>query len=107
MSLSKFEQETIVNFNQSDDKAFIFTYRRIWQRHLEKRLGLKPVRVNSFGGKDYELSWRFIRLPLAPRQLSAEEKVRLGQRLRKTATAQAKKRHVESANSPLEQQRML
>jgi hypothetical protein len=90
MSLSKFEQETIVNFNQGEDTAHIFTYNKAWQRHLEKRLGLKPARVNSFGGKDYELPRRFIRAPLAPRQLSAEEKVRLGQRLRKSATAQAR-----------------
>ena len=91
MSLSRVEQETIVNFNQGEDKAYVFTYCKAWQQHLEKRLGLKPTRVNGFGGKDYELPKRFIRLPQVPRRLSAEQKGRLGDRLRKIQALQAEK----------------
>lgn len=98
MPLNNFEQETIINFNQGEDTAHIFTYSEVWQRHLENKLGLKPVRVNSFGGKDYELPKRFIRLPRFPRPWSPEEKAKRGARLRKVQLAYCEKRRRESAS---------
>jgi hypothetical protein len=53
--LSSYEQETIISFNKAEDIAHIFTYEKTWQKHLEKKLGLKPVMDNGFGGKEYEL----------------------------------------------------
>ena len=49
------DQETIITFNNEEEVAYIFTYDRTWQRHLEKRLGLKPMMNNGSGGKEYQI----------------------------------------------------
>ena len=49
-NLSGYERETIINFNEVEDVASIFTYNRAWQKHLETRLGLKPDYDNGYGG---------------------------------------------------------
>jgi len=72
--LTSYEQETIINFNKAEDIAPIFTYEKTWQKHLEGRLGLKPVMDNGFGGKEYELPRSRIKLPRAPRRLSDSAK---------------------------------
>ena len=70
--LSGYEQETIINFNKGEAIAHIFTYEKTWQQHLEKRLGLKPIMDNGYGGKEYEIDKKRIRPPRAPVRLSAE-----------------------------------
>lgn len=70
MPLTKYEQETIINFNKGDKMATIFTYEESWQRHLEKKLGLKPTLVNGFGGRGYEIDKRRIRPPRPVRTIS-------------------------------------
>jgi len=75
------EQETIINFNKAEDMAYIFTYEKSWQKHLEGRLGLKPVMDNGFGGKEYNLPKNRIKLPRAPRKLSDSAKKKLAERL--------------------------
>jgi len=79
--LTRYEKETIINFNKAEDMAHIFTYEKTWQRHLEKRLGLKPTMDNGFGGKEYEIDKRRIRPPRAPVRLSAEARAKLAHRL--------------------------
>ena len=81
-TLTSYERETIINFNEAEDKASIFTYSRSWQKHLEGKLGLKPVMDNGYGGKEYEISKKRIRPPMAPRKLSAEVKAKAVERLR-------------------------
>lgn len=81
-TLTGYERETIINFNEAEDTAHIFTYNRAWQRHLEGKLGLKPVMDNGYGGKEYEVSKKRIRPPMAPRKLSAEAKAKAVERLR-------------------------
>ena len=81
-TLTNYEQETIINFNKAEDIAHIFTYEKTWQKHLEGKLGLKPVKDNGFGGKEYELPKSRIKLPRAPRKLSASAKRNLAERLR-------------------------
>jgi len=56
-------------------------YEKIWQRHLEKQLGLKPVKDNGYGGKTYELPKSRIKPPRAPRKLSLSAKKKLAERL--------------------------
>jgi len=80
--LSNYEKETIITFNKADDIAHIFTYEKTWQKHLEKRLGLKPVMDNGFGGKDYEIEKKRIRPPRAPVRLSAEARAKLIKRMK-------------------------
>jgi len=80
-TLSAYEQETILSFNKVEDIAHIFTYEKTWHKHLENRLGLKPVMDNGFGGKEYELPKSRIKPPRAPRQLSDSAKKKLTERL--------------------------
>ena len=79
--LSAYEQETIINFNKAEDIASIFTYEKTWQRHLEKKLGLKLVMDNGFGGREYQLPKTMIKPPRAPRQLSDSARKKLTERL--------------------------
>ena len=75
--LTSYEKETIINFNKADDVAYIFTYEKSWQKHLEGKLDLKPVMDNGFGGKEYELPKSRIKPPKAPVKLSAERRAQL------------------------------
>ena len=82
-TVSAYEQETIISFNKAEDTAHIFTYEKTWQKHLEEKLGLKPVMDNGFGGKEYELPKSRIKPPRAPRRLSDSAKKKLAERLRR------------------------
>ena len=79
--LSAYEQETIINFNKEENIAYIFTYEKTWQKHLEQRLGLKPVMDNGFGGKEYQLPKGLIPMPRAKRQYSEQTKKKMAERL--------------------------
>jgi len=81
--LSLVERETIINFNEGEDNASIFTYNKTWQKHLEKTLGLKPVWDNGSSGKEYLISKKRIRPPRVPRvvKLSVEQRAEIGKRL--------------------------
>ena len=79
--LTSYEQETIINFNKEEKIAYIFTYEKTWQKHLEGKLGLKPVMDNGFGGKGYELPKNRIKPPKALRKLSDSAKKKLAERL--------------------------
>jgi hypothetical protein len=80
-TLTSCEQETIINFNKAEDTAHIFTYEKTWQKHLEVKLGLRPVIENGFGGKEYALPKSRIKPPRAPRKISASAKKKLAERL--------------------------
>lgn len=79
--LTNYEQETIINFNKEEKIAYIFTYEKSWQKHLEKKLGLKPLYDNGFGGREYTIDKKRIKLPRAPRRLSDSAKEKLAERL--------------------------
>ena len=81
--LTNDEKETLISFDETPDDAVIFTYNKAWQSHLENRLGLKATMDNGHGGKEYRLPKKRIRMPLVPRRLSAEQRQKLGERLRK------------------------
>jgi hypothetical protein len=83
MPLTAYEQETIINFNKDEKTASIFTYEKTWQKHLEKRLKLKPVMDNGHGGREYQIDKKRIPMPRAPRKLSPEQKKVLADRLSK------------------------
>lgn len=68
MPMARRERETIITFNDQDRDAGIFTYDKEWQHHLEKRLGLKPVMRNGFGGREYHINKKRIPKPRAPRK---------------------------------------
>ncbi|MDX9798708.1 MAG: hypothetical protein RBT05_07615 [Bacteroidales bacterium] len=79
--LTSYEQETIINFNKEEKIASIFTYEKSWQQHLEKKLGLKPIMDNGYGGKAYEIDKKRIKPPRAPRKLSNKRKKELIEQL--------------------------
>jgi len=65
--MARHERETIINFNEQDKQATIFTYNKEWQYHLEKRLGLRPILRNGHGGRAYQIDKKRIPKPRAPR----------------------------------------
>jgi len=87
--LTNYEQETIINFNKEERVAYIFTYEKTWQKHLEGKLGLKPVMDNDFGGRSYEVPKRMIKPPRAPRKLSDSAKKKLTERLNRNHVVSA------------------
>lgn len=93
--LSPYERETIVNFNEAENTAYIFTYNKTWQKHLEGKLGLKAVMDNGYGGKEYRISKNRIKPPRAPKKLSAKAKQKLNERL---AVARQQKSNLSSKN---------
>ena len=80
--LTRHEKETIINFNEGEKEAYIFTYNKKWQRHLETVMLLKPTETNDVGGKTYILPKDRIRLPQPKRKLSDKQKKQLADRLR-------------------------
>jgi hypothetical protein len=79
--LSAYEQETIINFNKTEDIASIFTYEKRWQKHLEEKLGLKPIGDDGFGGKEHELPKSRIKPPRPHTRTSDSAKKKLAERL--------------------------
>ena len=82
--LTKYEQETIINFNQGEDTAYIYTCSKAWMNHFEKVLKLKPTEVHSYA-REYECPKAWIRKPRKPRKMSEEQKRKLAQRLSQTS----------------------
>jgi hypothetical protein len=87
--LTSYEQETIINFNKDENIAYIFTYEKTWQQHMEKKLGIKPTEDNGFGGRSYELPKKMIRPPRVPRKLSDSAKKKLAERLHRNRVLSA------------------
>ena len=80
MRRTKYEQETIINFNQAEDVAYIYTCSKAWIKHFEKVLKLKPTKVYSYA-REYECPKSWIKKPRKPRKMSEEQKRKLAQRL--------------------------
>jgi len=79
--LTKWEQETIINFNKEEKEASIFTYDEKWQKHLESNFGLKPIMDNGKGGKEYLIDKKRIKMPRVARHLTANQRKQSGERL--------------------------
>ena len=60
MRLSRYQRETCIVFNESDDFATVFTYKKSWQRYFES-IGNKPYRI-SRGGREYRCPKGWIKL---------------------------------------------
>ncbi len=80
--------ETIINFNEAEREASIFTYSKVWQQHLEKKLGLKPVMDNGYGGKEYKLPRDRVRMPQPKKQYSESSRKAMAARLAKARARQ-------------------
>lgn len=80
-TLSLSERETIITFDEAVQEAIIFTYSKVWQNHLEKKLGLTRLSDNGYGGREYELPKKMIKPPRVHRKVSAETRERLRKQL--------------------------
>ena len=86
MRLTRYEMETIINWNSAEDTASISTRMSHVMRYMEKELGLKPVTVYKDAngktyGKDYEIPKLWVRLPRRPRKVSEELRKKMAERL--------------------------
>jgi hypothetical protein len=80
MRLTKQEKETIINFHQKEDTAYIYTCSKVWMAHMEKKLQLKHTQINP-DARTYECPKTWIRKPRKPKKLSDNMKAKLTNRL--------------------------
>lgn len=66
------ERETIIRFDEESGTASLFTYKRSWQTHCEKVLGLEPAYDNGHGGREYEFDKKWVRKPRKTRTRKKE-----------------------------------
>jgi len=89
VGVTNYEKETIINFNEEEDIAYIYTHNTTWQAHLEGKLGLKPTATNRDNGREYELDKKRIRMPQLKKKMSEETREKLRLRLRKMRDSKA------------------
>lgn len=86
MRLSRVEKETIINFNDAEDTACIYTCNRRWMRQLEK-YGFKATREHIDKGrvyaKEFEVPKELIRVPRPPTKKELAQKMAQAERLQK------------------------
>lgn len=80
MRLSRQERETIINLNEAEDIASVYTCSKSWMRYMES-LGLEPTETHGSYAREYECPKAWIKKPRKPRRLSEGQKRKLGQRL--------------------------
>ena len=83
--LTKDQKETLIRYNQAEDILYIDTFDSKLIKHLEKDLGLKPIQVDEFGDRSYNLPKSWLRFPRKPRNLKPETRAALADRMRKIA----------------------
>ncbi|MGI6096368.1 MAG: molecular chaperone [Lachnospiraceae bacterium] len=86
MSLSKLEKETIINFNEEEEAAEIYTYNvrlqnRLEKISLERPEDVKLVCVDGRGEKTYRLPKKYVSVR-PTRKISKEDRERMAQAAR-------------------------
>lgn len=66
------ERETIINFNEEDDSATIWTASGVIHNRLMKRLGRAYLTADDERHSDWKVPKRLIRLPMAPKPMSED-----------------------------------
>lgn len=81
--ISKYEQETIINYNNAEKTASIFTYDKSLIRKIDEKLSgypeLKVLRRDD-GCAEYELPKKWIKVRF-PRLLSDEQRKEMANRM--------------------------
>lgn len=84
MNLTKYEQETIINYNNEEKTASVFTYDKSLIRKLDKRLAeasdIKLIRRDE-DFAEYSLPKKWIKVSF-PRQYSDEQRAEMAERMR-------------------------
>lgn len=84
MKLTRYEQETIINYNNEEKLASIFTYDKSLIRKLDKRLTeLSDIKLIRRGEcfAEYSLPKKWIKVSF-PRQYSDEQRAEIAKRMR-------------------------
>lgn len=84
MVLSKYEQETVINYNNEEKLASIFTYDKTLIRKIDNKLSEYPdIKVVRRGESwaEYSLPKKWIKVGF-PRQLSDEQRAEMANRMR-------------------------
>lgn len=93
MKLTRYEQETIINFNEEEKSASVYTHNRPLIRKLEKLAKERPgevrlVKVSHLGqAVEYYVPKSWLRIN-PPRQLSEEQRAKLYESSKGTRFAQ-------------------
>lgn len=87
MSISRLEQETIINFNEAESMANIYTHNGALVRKLEGLADQRPDevkrgRVFPDGGREYTIPKRWVKIN-ASRILSEEQKADIAARFKR------------------------
>lgn len=86
MARSKIEQETIINFNEAEETADIYTYNANLKRRLAKLAQERPEEVQALEvtayGVQYKVPKKWVRVKPGPR-FSDEQKQAATKRLKK------------------------
>lgn len=84
MNLTKYEQKTIINYNNEEKTASIFTYDKSLIRKLDKRLAemsdMKLIRRGE-DFAEYSLPKKWIKVAF-PRQYSDEQRAEMAERMK-------------------------
>lgn len=78
MKLSNYEKETIVNFNEAEKTASVYTHNAALQEQLSALCGSHPEQVrrtadNCHGGLTFELPKKWLKIT-PPRELSPAQR---------------------------------
>ena len=65
------ERETIINYNDAEDEADIYTHNKALQRHIESKLGIKPYFKQGIA-RGYKLPRTWLRYPRMPSEKRRE-----------------------------------
>ena len=79
IKLSKFEQETILNYNQEESFASVYTHNKALMNKLDKAIGIRPeISVEKDYGycKEYHIPKKWIKVKIPP-SLSEEKREKL------------------------------
>lgn len=87
MSITAYEKETIINYNEADDMADVYTHEKALQRHIEKELGVKPF-FKEGAAREYTIPKKWLRYPLKPRKASPAQREVLAKARLKARQAQ-------------------
>lgn len=92
MSINRLEQETIINFNEAEPTASIYTHNGALKRKLAKLAAERPADVQharSFpeGAEEYTVPKRWVKVNAGP-VLTEEERERRRERAKATRKAQ-------------------
>lgn len=90
--MTRLEQETIINFNEAEAEANVYTHNAALCRKLEALAGQRPEevkrgRVFKNGGREYVIPKRWVKVNAGP-ILTEEERERRRERAKATRKAQ-------------------